>query len=192
MFVPEAGLTDPCNRTSQSPADEVAARCEGAECCEGAGRCEGDASGESVGDLFPVPAAFARLVAAASPLVRPMTLSTPRLDAATVAAAIESSTGRVYTGVCIDLSCGIGFCAEHAAVAEMIKHGEKRVQRVVAVARGGEILPPCGRCRELLVQVDFANAAAEVLLPAGQVVTLEELLPSHWLVGRRKVGRQTD
>jgi len=35
--------------------------------------------------------------------------------------AILSGSGRVYTGVCIDLACGLGFCAEASAVADMLK-----------------------------------------------------------------------
>jgi len=37
-------------------------------------------------------------------------------SAGSVAAALLSEHGNVYTGVCIDVPCGIGFCAEHAAV----------------------------------------------------------------------------
>ena len=71
-----------------------------------------------------------------------------------VAAALVTGSGTLYTGVCIDLECGIGFCAEHAAVAEMLKVRESVVRMIVAVNCEGTVLPPCGRCRELLWQVD--------------------------------------
>ncbi|MBI4979888.1 MAG: hypothetical protein HZC28_20580 [Spirochaetes bacterium] len=48
-------------------------------------------------------------------------LSNDYFRAGNVSAAILSSTGKVYTGICIDVACGIGFCAEHAAIAEMLK-----------------------------------------------------------------------
>lgn len=98
---------------------------------------------------------------------------------ATVAAAIESDSGRIYTGVCIDVACSMGFCAEHAAVAAMVTAGETRVRRVAAVHEGGEIVAPCGRCREFLYQIDHGNLDAEVLLGSG-VVTLGQLLPHIW------------
>ena len=40
---------------------------------------------------------------------------------------------------------------------------------------------PCGRCREMLVQVDPRNLDCEVLLPDDVVLPLRELLPNAWL-----------
>lgn len=100
--------------------------------------------------------------------------------AAAVASALRTASGRVFTGVCLDFACGIGFCAEHAAIAEMLKHRETRIAAIVAVGKRG-ILPPCGRCRELMLQVDAANAETRVLLRGDRLVRLAELLPEHWL-----------
>ncbi len=121
------------------------------------------------------------LIEAARPLVRNMTLGRPDWDAATVAAAIRSESGRIYTGVCIHLSCGLGSCAEHAAAAEMIKGGETRIETIVAAAED-RLLTPCGRCREFLLQIDPRNADASILLDGGREVKLRELMPEHWLV----------
>lgn len=41
-------------------------------------------------------------------------------SAGACAAAILTERGDVFTGICIDLACGIGFCAEHAAIADTI------------------------------------------------------------------------
>jgi cytidine deaminase len=117
------------------------------------------------------------LVATARALVRPMTLGRPDWDAATVAAAIRTPRGNIYTGVCIHVACGMGFCAEHAAAAEMIKAGETLIGTVVA-ADDDRILTPCGRCREFLMQIDPRNADALVLLEGGRKLRLAELLPS--------------
>ena len=73
-------------------------------------------------------------------------------DAGDVAAALVTKQGNVYVGVCIDLNCGIGFCAEHSAVAAMITGGEQEVEKIVAVWQD-RILAPCGRCREMLNQL---------------------------------------
>ena len=120
------------------------------------------------------------LIDAARPLVREIILSRPDFSAGAVAAAILGRSGRIYTGVCVHVSCGIGFCAEHAAVAEMLKAGETEIEAIVAVSKEG-VLSPCGRCRELIVQVDRKNLDALVALPGNQAKRLRELLPDHWL-----------
>lgn len=52
--------------------------------------------------------------------------------AGTVAAALLTDKGNVYTGVCIDVPAGMGFCAEHAAAAAMITAGESKIVKMVA------------------------------------------------------------
>jgi cytidine deaminase len=100
-----------------------------------------------------------------------------------VAAALVTTTGRVYTGICIDTACSLGFCAEHAAVAEMLKSRESEINSIVAVDSGGEVLAPCGRCRELLWQVSPHNSGIRVILGPGIAVTLAELLPYNFSNG---------
>src|SRR4051812_7786655 len=110
---------------------------------------------------------FQRLIDSAVPLLGELRLGQPDMSAATVAAALLSRSGCIYTGVCVDVSCGIGFCAEHAAVAEMVKHRETEIEAIVAVSDGG-ILAPCGRCRELMFQISPNNLATKVVLPNGR------------------------
>jgi cytidine deaminase len=98
-----------------------------------------------------------------------------------VGAALITRDGNVYTGVNIDASCGIGFCAEHSAIAEMLKHRESEIEILVAVNTRKEILPPCGRCRELIYQINKANANTKIILNLNDTITLKELLPLHWL-----------
>jgi cytidine deaminase len=93
-----------------------------------------------------------------------------------VGAAVLSASGELFTGICIDTACSLGFCAEHAAIAEMLKHRQTRIVAVIAVNAKGSVIPPCGRCRELLHQVDDANWDTKVILD-NAVVTLRELLP---------------
>ncbi|TIV59226.1 cytidine deaminase [Mesorhizobium sp.] len=94
-----------------------------------------------------------------------------------VGAALVSATGIIYTGLCIDTGSSLGFCAEHAAIADMLKHRETQIAGIVAVSCEGNILPPCGRCRELIRQVDPANWHTRVLVAENVVVPLSELLP---------------
>lgn len=97
-----------------------------------------------------------------------------------VACALETVSGIVYTGICIDVPCSIGICAEQAAIAEMLKHGETKIKRIVAVYEDGSILSPCGRCRELISQLDLDNENTVVAINNDQKVTLKELLPERW------------
>ena len=116
----------------------------------------------------------------ADKLVGEFTLSEEWLTAGAVSSALRTVDGNVYSGVCLDLACGIGFCAEHSAIAEMIKNRETRIAEIVAVNNKG-IIPPCGRCLELIFQVDASNINTKVLLPGDRVALLKELLPDHWI-----------
>ena len=119
------------------------------------------------------------LIARATELVGEFPLSEPSFAAGGVAAALLTEAGNVYTGICLDLACGIGFRAEHSAIAAMLAQRETRITKIVAVWKDG-VLAPCGRCRELIAQVDRENRHCEVILAAGETATLGELLPHVW------------
>jgi cytidine deaminase len=122
---------------------------------------------------------FEDLYTAAKSVLNPRKLS-DSADAGGVAAALLTDSGRVYTGVCIETNCSMGFCAEHAAAGAMITAGEHRVVKMVAVGWDGRIMPPCGRCREFISQLHNDNRLAEVLVAEGKIVTLRDLLPFDW------------
>lgn len=119
------------------------------------------------------------LIAEAKKYVGEFPLSDAGITAGSVSAALVTEAGNVYTGICLDLECGIGFCAEHAAIASMLLNRETIIKKIVAVT-DREILPPCGRCRELMLQVDSRNRECDVLLPMGAMRKLRELLPYWW------------
>jgi len=100
-----------------------------------------------------------------------------------VGSVLTTPSGSLYRGVCIDTGSGTGFCAEHSAVAAMVTAGEYRIERIVAVWRDDSarlyVLPPCGRCREFIRQVDPANLDTEVILDLDRSASLRELLPAH-------------
>lgn len=122
----------------------------------------------------------AELIAAARAVTGEFPLSQPDLTAGSVGAAILTQSGRLFTGICIDLTSGIGFCAEHAAAAEMLKARETRIAMVAAVGCDGTVMPPCGRCREMMYQIDRANVTALVVLGPAETVSLDSLLPRRW------------
>jgi cytidine deaminase len=100
--------------------------------------------------------------------------------AGSAAAAVLTDKGNVYTGVCIDTPSGMGFCAEHAAIAAMITAGESRIVKLAAVLEDGKSGAPCGRCREFICQIHDENYKCQVLLDNNKIITIDELLPYRW------------
>jgi cytidine deaminase len=98
-----------------------------------------------------------------------------------VASTLVTNLGNTYSGVCIDTGSGTGFCAEHSALAAMVTAGEYKIKKIVAVWKDdkGElyVLPPCGRCRLFIHQINEENLDTEVVLGKQKSVKLRELLP---------------
>lgn len=106
------------------------------------------------------------------------------VEAGCVAAAILSSSGRIYTGVCIDTCSTLGICAERNAIFNMITNGEQEIKKVLAIMPNGKSGPPCGACRELMVQLMTDNyQGIEVMMDLGaeEIITLGELTPKWWV-----------
>ena len=101
-------------------------------------------------------------------------------EAGHVASALETINGAIYTGVCIDVPCSIGICAEQAAIAEMLKNGETQIKRIIAVYEDGSVLAPCGRCREIISQLNIKNEDTIVYVDKDKELKLKELLPERW------------
>lgn len=78
------------------------------------------------------------------------------------------------------MPCSIGLCAEQSAIAEMLKNNETVIKTIIAVFEDGSILPPCGRCREFIAQIDDQNIETQIVLPKMEEVLLKDLLPERW------------
>ncbi len=103
-----------------------------------------------------------------------------------VGSALVTDKGNVYLGVCMDISSGIGFCAEHSAIAAMVTAGEFKIEKIVAVWRSDDdeqklhVLSPCGRCREFMRQIHPDNIRdTVVIMGSDKDMKLSELLPYH-------------
>lgn len=101
---------------------------------------------------------------------------------ADVGCALVAESGEIYLGVCIDVGSGIGFCAEHSAIAAMITAGEYKIRKVVAVWKDDTdavyVVAPCGRCREFMRQIHPDNLhKTEVILDTDKATQLIDLLP---------------
>ncbi|MFG3284920.1 cytidine deaminase [Streptomyces sp. NPDC048111] len=92
-----------------------------------------------------------------------------------VGAAALVDDGRTVTGCNVEnASYGIGLCAECGLVSALQLSGGGRLTHFTCVDGLGDVLVPCGRCRQLL----FEFGGPELLLetPEG-VLTLAEMLP---------------
>ncbi|MBD3210132.1 cytidine deaminase [Candidatus Micrarchaeota archaeon] len=99
-----------------------------------------------------------------------------------VGAALVTEKGRIFTGVSLNLWCGIGFCAEHAAIADMVSHSSETRIKIIVAHCGERIMYPCGRCRELMELIDRENREiTEVIVSENEKVLLKELLPGEWM-----------
>ena len=122
---------------------------------------------------------FEDLILKATEVLNPRQLSSAA-EAGSVAAALLTDSGQIYTGICIETKCSMGFFAEHAAAAAMITAGESHVVKMVAINKRGNVLPPCGRCREFISQLNDKNIEADVLINRKKSMKLKELLPYDW------------
>ena len=107
----------------------------------------------------------------------------------TVAAAIRSRDGRIWTGIHLGATVGrLSVCAEAIALGRAVMDGDATIECVVAlrhpkpeeVVRDIAVVSPCGACRENLTDYDLA---ATVILdgPHGlHKLPVRTLLPSPY------------
>ena len=92
-----------------------------------------------------------------------------------VGAAALVDDGRVVTGCNVEnASYGLTLCAECGLVSALPASGGGRLVAAVCVDRNGDVLMPCGRCRQLL----YEHGGPELLLETvSGVRRMAEVLP---------------
>lgn len=102
-----------------------------------------------------------------------------------VGAAAQVDDGRIISGCNVEnASYGLTLCAECTLVGALRMTGGGRLVAFSCVDGAGNLLMPCGRCRQLLYE--FGGADLLVDHPDG-IRTLDDLLPSAF--GPADLGR---
>lgn len=92
-----------------------------------------------------------------------------------VGAAGLVDDGRVVSGCNVEnASYGVGLCAECGVISQLHASGGGRLTHFVCVDAQGEVLMPCGRCRQLLFE---HGGPSMLLLTVSGVKRMDEVLP---------------
>ncbi|MCC9195526.1 cytidine deaminase [Arthrobacter sp. zg-Y820] len=92
-----------------------------------------------------------------------------------VGAAALTDDGRVISGCNVEnASYGLTLCAECSLVSSLRMTGGGRLTAFTCVDGAGEILMPCGRCRQLLYEF---RAPGMQLMTVSGIRTMDEVLP---------------
>lgn len=92
-----------------------------------------------------------------------------------VGAAARLEDGSIVSGCNVEnASYGMTLCAECTMVGAARMNGGGLITEFYCVDGHGEILMPCGRCRQLLFE--FSTAATRLMTPSG-VKTMDQVLP---------------
>lgn len=93
-----------------------------------------------------------------------------------VGAAGLVDDGRVVSGCNVEnAGYGVTLCAECGMVSELVNTGGGRLVAVACVQGDGEVVMPCGRCRQLLVE--HGGGDCLVMAPDGEPRTVDQLVP---------------
>lgn len=104
----------------------------------------------------------------------------PRMWVGSVASALLTKAGNIYTGICIDTDSSLGMCAERNAISTMLTKGEFEIEKIVSVYKDGNIIPSCGACREFMIHLGNYAKEIELLLDKdGRTARLIDMMPEY-------------
>lgn len=105
-----------------------------------------------------------------------------------VGAAALVDDGRVVSGCNVENAAyGVTLCAECGLVSSLHLSGGGRLTHFVCVNRDGEVIMPCGRCRQLL----WENGGPELqVMTVRGVRPMTEVLPDAFGPDDLEKGRQ--
>lgn len=98
-----------------------------------------------------------------------------------VGAALETEDGAIYVGCNVEnASYGLTNCAERVAVGAAVSGGHRRFRRMVVVTDSDPPAPPCGACRQVLLEFGPDLVVESVGPQRTMRWVLRELLPASF------------
>lgn len=97
-----------------------------------------------------------------------------------VAACIRAENDLLFAGCNVEnASFPIGTCAEGGAISAMVTQGHYRIEEILVLVSSPKICPPCGACRQRLVEFALPSLPIHLCTTDGEYVqfTLNELMP---------------
>lgn len=92
-----------------------------------------------------------------------------------VGAAALVNDGRIVTGCNVEnAGLGVTLCAECGLISDLVNGGGGRLVAFLCVNGEGQIISPCGRCRQILFE--HGGNSLVLTMPQG-VMTMNEVLP---------------
>lgn len=103
-----------------------------------------------------------------------------------VGAALEGEDGRYFTGCNVEsASSPAGLCAERSALAAAVGAGQRRFRRIAICCSDERPAPPCGVCRQALVEFGEFEVISEGSTGQRLSWSLGELLPDAFTLRPR-------
>lgn len=95
-----------------------------------------------------------------------------------IGCALITDKGHIYKAVHLEAHIGrAAVCAEAIAIGMAATEGDTNISMIVAVNPRGDIVSPCGICRELIS--DYSEDCL-VIMPGDETKLIKELLPHKY------------
>lgn len=97
-----------------------------------------------------------------------------------VGAVIKAASGKMYIGCNVEnASYPVGSCAEQSAISAMIMGGDTKIDEIVVMGDGENLVSPCGACRQRIREFSTPQTKIHICDQNGvrETVTLAEMLP---------------
>ena len=100
-----------------------------------------------------------------------------------VGAAVQGRSGAIYSGGNVENAAyPVGTCAEQAAIAAMVRAGERSIAAILVLGDGELPVTPCGGCRQRIREFAGPDTPIHIAGPQGwrATHTLNDLLPESF------------
>lgn len=97
-----------------------------------------------------------------------------------VGASALTESGDVVKGCNVEnASYGLTVCAERNCIAQAVIEGQQQIKALVVYTEQEKLTPPCGACRQVIVEFMSQDATVKAVNHLGQekAWTVEQLLP---------------